>query len=140
MSASNSIKKLVRNKVTEKDIRDHLSANGFFGRTVEFFELELHAIQRPGWIQVFRFHIRAKHSEFGWQELFGVVRDDERRATDIHFFTDAEDRNATMTELSQDLISLEMMRDQSSPLVVLAVGLTGLVMLGLIIAIVTLVQ
>lgn len=124
---------LIGNKVTEKDIRDHLSLNKYYGRTAEFHELELHAIQRPGWIQIFRFHIRAKHVETGWQELFGVVRDDERNRTDIHLFEEEEERNELMAELSQDLICLEGNRERLSPVVLLAFPVFGFLLISVIV-------
>ena len=122
---------LIGNKVTEKDIRDHLSQRDYYGRTTEFYELELHAIERPGWIQIFCFHIRAKHNETGWQELYGVVRDDEHNKTDIHLFEDEQTRNTLMAELSQDLICLEGNRERLSPVVLMALAAIGLVAMGL---------
>ena len=50
----------IGNRVTEKDIRDWLDANGFVGRTAKINDLELHAIERPGWVQVFEFQMRSK--------------------------------------------------------------------------------
>lgn len=71
---------LIGNKVAEKDLRTWLEANGYFGRSAEVFELELVAIRRPGWEQVFRFRVRAKRrDESGWEELTGLFRDDERK-------------------------------------------------------------
>jgi hypothetical protein len=68
---------LIGNKVTEKDIRDYLTANGYYGRSAVVRDLKLTAVQRPGWIQVFQFEVRAKSVEDGWHELFGTCRDDE---------------------------------------------------------------
>lgn len=50
---------LIRNKATESDIRDWLDENGFYGRRAEFESVELFAIGRPGWKQLFRFEVRA---------------------------------------------------------------------------------
>ena len=66
------------NKFTEKDIRQWLSEHGYYGNSAKFVELDLHAIQRPGWLQVFRFQVEAKAANGGWETYFGAVRDDER--------------------------------------------------------------
>ena len=62
----------IGNKVTEKDIRDHLTANGYYGRSAEIRGLNLVAVQRPGWLQVFSFDLRAKDVDGDWRELFGT--------------------------------------------------------------------
>lgn len=81
----------ISNRSTETDVRSWLNKNGFVGKTAKFSELELHAIQRPGWVQVFRFCVRVKYrplddnenevglsDQSGWQEVFGVALEDER--------------------------------------------------------------
>lgn len=72
---------LLRHGSAEKDIRDYLTENGYYGRSARFDELELHGIERPGWLQVFRFSVRVKPAKPGsdqWLLLFGAMRDDER--------------------------------------------------------------
>ena len=72
---------LIGNKVAEKDLRTWLEAHGYFGRSAEVSELELVAVRRPGWEQVFRFRVRAKRQdESGWDDLTGLFRDDERKS------------------------------------------------------------
>ena len=39
----------------ELAIRKHLTKNGFFGGTAKLQNVRLVAVQRPGWLQVFRF-------------------------------------------------------------------------------------
>ena len=81
----------ILNRTTESDVRTWLNKNGFVGKSAKFNELELHAIQRPGWVQVFKFCARVKcrpldnegreaesSDQLGWQEVFGVAFDDER--------------------------------------------------------------
>jgi hypothetical protein len=41
-------------------------------------ELELHAIKRPGWLQVFRFEVFCKTAAGDNTQLFGAMRSDER--------------------------------------------------------------
>lgn len=87
----------IGNRVTEKDIRDWLDAHGYNGHSAKINNLELHAIQRPGWIQVYRFTLRAKSlpkPEFDsstglveddkWTNRFGIVWDDERQLSLEH--------------------------------------------------------
>ena len=112
----------IGNRVTEKDIRNWLDANGYVGRTARISDLELHAIERPGWVQVFEFHLRSylapnaeyrdedpdKESEPAWLERFGVVLDDERKRTQalrtqIWVFEDPEEQQAKLESVSQGM-------------------------------------
>ncbi len=96
---------LLRNGTAERDIRDWLSDNGYYGRSAKFAEIELHAIQRPGWLQIFRFSVTAKTTTDDWHELYGVLRDDERyRRLDIETTTDASLRDERLEEWSTGLI------------------------------------
>ncbi len=70
-------RKLIRNRVAEKDIRDWLSDNGYHGSSARLEHVELHAIGRPGWLQVFRFAGQVKTLDNQWLDIFGVLRDDE---------------------------------------------------------------
>ena len=97
--------KLIRNGTAERDIRDWLARNGYYGRSARFEEVELHAIQRPGWLQVFRFSVTAKTTDDQWQDLFGVLRDDERYSRlDIEVFQAERDRNEVLADWSAGLI------------------------------------
>ncbi|MEW4526234.1 hypothetical protein [Maioricimonas sp. JC845] len=97
---------MIGNRVTERDVRDFLLSEGYLGNGARFLELELVAIQRPGWVQVFRFAVLATHPERGRQQLFGLVRDDERHQTTIRLFDDEWQRDALLAEWSTDLITL----------------------------------
>lgn len=94
---------VAKNRTTEKDIRAWLNANGFEGRAVEVVDVELHAVERPGWLQIFRFRVREATDEH-----FGVVRDDERLRgkykTQIELFDNAVSQSAKLAELSDNLI------------------------------------
>ena len=114
----------IGNSVTEKDIRDWLDANGYVGRTARINDLELHAIERPGWVQVFEFRVRAKASpainehegeeseagtESAWLERFGVVLDDERKhtqalRTQIWIFEEKEQQQAKLESVSEGML------------------------------------
>ncbi|NNJ26477.1 hypothetical protein [Alienimonas chondri] len=70
---------LIGNKFLEHDLRSWLDETGHYGRSAVVEELDLVAVQRPGWVQVFRFRVRAKQKETGeWTALRGLARDDER--------------------------------------------------------------
>lgn len=100
------MKSFISNKSTEKDIRDWLSKNGFLGKSAEFSEIELHAIKRPGWLQVFRFEVRVKNDQQECQQLFGAVRCDERYGRpDVIVSRELCERDAQLTEWSQGLIT-----------------------------------
>lgn len=72
------MKSLIGNKSAEKDIRDWLSQNGYCGKSAKFAEIELHAIKRPGWLQVFRFDVQGLTVKHVSVQLFGAMRSDER--------------------------------------------------------------
>ena len=109
----------IGNRVTEKDIRDWLDANGFVGTTARINDLELYAIERPGWVQVFEFQARLKAAgqdrgfeaevEPGWIERFGVVLDDERKRTDslrtqVWIFEDKQAQQAKLESVSDGML------------------------------------
>ena len=97
---------LIGNKVTEKDIRDYLTENGYYGRSAVIRDLNLTAVQRPGWIQVFQFEVRAKSVEGEWRDLFGTCRDDEA-AEEFNVFLspDRSDRDGQVATWSEGLLT-----------------------------------
>lgn len=98
---------LIGNKVTEKDIRDYLTENGYYGRTAKIVDLKLVAVQRPGWLQVFRFDLRAKQQDGDWVELFGTCRDDEAaKLFEVSLSQDATARDLQIEAWSDGLIAL----------------------------------
>ena len=103
---------LIGNKFLEHDLRAWLEAGGYYGRSAELEELELAAVGRPGWVQVFRFRVRAKRKKTGeWETLRGLVRDDERvqnRAdrTRVRVTTDDADHAAAFADWSEGLLRL----------------------------------
>jgi len=99
-------KSLIANKCTEKDLRDHLTEIGYFGRSVKFLSLELKAIERPGWIQVFQFHIQAKKQGGGWEEHYGICRSDERSdAFEVQLFDREEWQQQKFREDTKQMIT-----------------------------------
>lgn len=73
-------RRIISNRVTEKEIRDWLDDRNYNGSMARFSELELHAIRRPGWEQVFRFTVSVRQLDQSEREtLFGVLQSDERK-------------------------------------------------------------
>ena len=101
----------------ELAIRKHLTANGYFGGTAKLRNVRLVAVQRPGWLQVFRFEaevrVRPDESAEGpepdaeYRLLFGLVRDDIRHDVNtIRVFDREGERKELFARWSQDLICL----------------------------------
>ncbi len=109
---------LIGNKFLEHDLRGWLDGQGRYGRSAEIEELELAAVQRPGWVQVFRFRVRAKNKTTGeWDSLRGLIRDDERikRKADrtTYRLTDGDvDHAAAFAEWSDGLLRLRSGADR----------------------------
>jgi len=113
----------ISNRTTEADIRSWLNKNGFVGKTAKFNELKLHSIQRPGWIQVFRFCVRVEYRpldknedetdlnyQIGWHEVFGVALDDERELkqntrTQIWLFKTSVEQEEKLDLISADFLT-----------------------------------
>ena len=78
---------LIRNRVTERDIRDWLQKNGYDGGSAILDSVELYAIKRPGWQQLFRFSGSVRRQTPDSDDLterlpvWGVALDDERKPT-----------------------------------------------------------
>ena len=72
------MKPFIGNKSAEKDIRDWLLKNGYHEKSARFAEIELHAIKRPGWLQVFRFELTTLTADRESVQLFGAMYSDER--------------------------------------------------------------
>lgn len=109
--------KLDRNKSTEKDLRNYLDDNGYFGRTAKFNLLKLKAVERPGWVQVFQFEIEAKREESDWETLYGFCRTDERsNEFAVQISEDPTQAQQSFGEASKDMITHETAK-QHSPLI-----------------------
>lgn len=107
---------LIGNKFLEHDLRSWLDEHDHYGRSAEVEELELVAVQRPGWVQVFRFRVRAKNQSTGeWEALRGFARDDERAKrkadrTQYRLSADDAEHDATFVEWSDGLLTLRTAR------------------------------
>ncbi len=102
----------------EKTIRKHLTQNGFFGGTARLRNVRLVAVQRPGWLQIFRFDatVRVKPEnldddavapEAEYREVFGLVKDDIRhKVNTVRFFEEEQERVDLFACWSEGLICL----------------------------------
>lgn len=110
----------------ELAIRRHLNQNGFFGATAKLRNVRLVAVQRPGWLQVYRFEATARvrpsqcsgqpddhdfdsgpDEEPQYRQLFGLVRDDIRhKINSVRVFDDEAQRGELFANWSKDLICL----------------------------------
>lgn len=102
----------------ELAIRRHLNQNGFFGDTAKLKGVRLVAVQRPGWLQVFRFdatvrvrpesdddELPAQQAEY--RELYGLVRDDIRhKISSVRVFEMESERKELFSTWSNSLICL----------------------------------
>ena len=93
-------------RVTEREISDWLSKHGYKGKSAKFAEVELHAIQRPGWLQIFRFELTVLDSNGLSVQLFGAVRADERYGPPhISVYPETAARDEQLAEWSEGLIT-----------------------------------
>jgi hypothetical protein len=103
----------------EVAIRGHLTDSGYFGKTAKLRNVRLVAVQRPGWLQVFRFEVVARvqppdstgeegpDPQAEYRELFGLVREDLRhKVSVVRTFVDEDQRKTLFADWSQDLICL----------------------------------
>ena len=109
--------------MTEKDIRDWLQGKGYESKTARITGLDLHAIERPGWVQVFRFEVKLQRTDLTTvddltvaenlsesQQHYGVVLDDERirnvhQRTQVWLFESQQRQKAKLDELSNGRIT-----------------------------------
>ncbi|MFK7767777.1 MAG: hypothetical protein AB8B55_11190 [Mariniblastus sp.] len=137
----------IGNRVTEHDIRNWLDESGMIGRTAVITELELHAIKRPGWVQVFRFCVRVKQrpedddedSTPPWVDRVGVVLDDERKKsqnskTKIWLFESEEEQIEKLAEVSEGLITCRKNLSTQPGQLLWLVGFFVFVLLGIAVA------
>ena len=102
----------------ELAIRRHLNQNGYFGNTARLQGVRLVAVQRPGWLQIYRFDATARvrpqnesdetpdeEAEYG--KLYGLVRDDIRhKMNSVRVFENEDERKQLFAIWSEDLICL----------------------------------
>lgn len=105
----------------ELAIRKQLNQQGFFGSTATLQNVRLVAVQRPGWLQIYRFEATARlrldeqsgdgpdgpASDPRYVRLYGLVKDDIRyNVNTVRIFENALERRALFANWSEDLIRL----------------------------------
>ncbi|MCM2369291.1 hypothetical protein [Aporhodopirellula aestuarii] len=111
----------------EMSIRGHLTSNGYFGHTAKFEAVRLVAVQRPGWLQVYRFEVTARVNPDAsadgvaspdadtdaptpdplYHRLFGLVREDLRQnLSNVRVFEAESERKELFDRWSEGLICL----------------------------------
>ena len=113
-------KNYLGDRETEVEIRKHLIKNGLAGKSAKILNYKLIAVQRPGWVQIYRFEILASAyleddesdavaSSMQTQELqmlYGLTKDDGRARTKIRTFDNREDRISLFEEWSDGMLIL----------------------------------
>lgn len=91
----------------ERAIRDQLVRQGYPRQASQIQHARMVAIERPGWVQVWRFTVVTKHKgDDGLNEvtLFGAARDDGRCSTSVLLSTDQRLVHVRLAEWSEGLI------------------------------------
>lgn len=108
----------VGDKEMENSIRQQLDKAGYHGRSAELSNVRLVAIQRPGWLQIYRFEAKVRvridseehdgpDPEPQYQQLFGLVRQDFRKSiADVRTFDEPNARRTLFRTWAEDLIQL----------------------------------
>ena len=98
-------------------IRKHMTDSGFYGQSAKIQNVRLIAVQRPGWLQVYRFEamVRVKPENGGdspneepqCRHVSGLVKDDIRfKLQTVRTFSSELERRACFAEWSDGLICL----------------------------------
>ena len=119
----NALNRLFRNRSTEKDVRDYLQENGFQAASARFDDLELTAIKRPGWVQIFRFGVRVLDDRGKSHQFLGVARDDDRTTIEVFLTDSAIEQNRVIDEWSVGLIILRREKSRLNSLFLTVFGL-----------------
>lgn len=130
-------RRLIANRATEKDLRDHLDNNGFFGASARFVSLELAAIERPGWVQVFNFHAHLKTREGRWVVRYGICRTDERSDLfEVSMFDQSDARASAFKNDTSAMITRERRQQHWSmvPLLLLFLFVVGVASVGAVLS------
>ena len=97
---------LTEREPIDPELQKYLTKSGYYGRTAKCLSWELVGVQRPGWIQVFEFQIRAKRTTGDWEEKFGICRTDERDGTyEIQLFDNEDECREARLSSTEDMIT-----------------------------------
>lgn len=126
---------MLRNRCTEKDLRDWFSRQGWNGQSGRFDEVELVAIQRPGWLQVYRFSGTMLDPNDEKQIICGYCRDDERYGVFEVVYRDSfQDLHAIFAEWTSGLVKNEQTEKHPVQIALMLFFIGCLVILTLVLA------
>ena len=92
-------------RVTEKEVLEWMQARGYTVSAANLSDMQLYALQRPGWVQVFRFRVEARDLQGQKKMMFGALRSDERYGgPEIEFFPTTTERDHRLQQWSVGLI------------------------------------
>ncbi len=95
----------VKNQSTEAEIKRWLATNQPNHVLTRIDDVELHAIQPPGWLQVYRFSAILVTDEGERQQLFGVIKSDDRlHEPIIQVFESWDERETILGDWSSSMI------------------------------------
>ncbi|MCR9201671.1 MAG: hypothetical protein NXI04_23755 [Planctomycetaceae bacterium] len=130
-------RRVIANRATEKDVRDYLDVHGFYGSSARFISLELAAIERPGWVQVFNFHAHLKTRDGRWVVRYGICRTDERTSLfEVTLHEHKEGHSAALRTGTRAMITRDRRQQHWSmlPLLMLFLFVVGVASVGAILA------
>ncbi len=103
----------------ERSIRQHLDQSGYYGKGAKLSNVRLVAIQRPGWLQIFRFEAEARvridvdEDADGpdpppqYVQLFGLIQHDFRKSiANVRLFEEPAARKQQFRSWAEGLIQL----------------------------------
>jgi hypothetical protein len=113
---------LIRNRVTEKDIRDWLQQNGYQNSSTVLDSVELFAIKRPGWLQLFSFSGKVRRqSPVGEKQpkvdVWGIALDDERKPAgqqmEVYLFESEDEQANQLATMSEGMLTSNKSDDRT---------------------------
>lgn len=105
----------------ELAIRQHLGKRGFYGGAAKLRNVRVIAIERPGWLQIYRFEAAVRRVRDSVEDaedyaaaderpeevlIYGLVVDDGRKGSEVHTFMNARDRYLFFSERAAGMIQL----------------------------------
>lgn len=120
----------------EREIHQHLKQQGWKRKQYQLRGIELIAVERPGWKQIFQFElaVQTADQQAAWngKHVQGLIRDDHRQGSELRLLADASEREAVLQVWGAGMIHR---RVSERPMPWLS---AGLVCLGLLLLIGTL--
>ena len=111
----------------ELAIRVELRQRGLKAQAARILDTRLGAIERPGWVQVYRFFVEGERQDDNSPcRLFGVARLDERNRGAVMVFDYEQQREAQFDVWAEGLVRSRQHRRTGLEKALIGVGLTAL--------------